>query len=302
MRAAVFSCKGLGDGLLALILSHNLQRNGWQVDTFHSSLSALQSWFPHLPIQTFPQACLENYDRFFLIYETSPWMQEILKECKNRFWVKTTVLNPIATPHCDYPYWEHGKFNGRLPFAENLYLFCKEVLKLPDATKENGIQTPCLIKRDPLRVVIHPTSSRSGKNWTKEKYEELGHRLEDDGLHPVFVLAEDEKEGWKEETVKSFSSLQDLAAFVAGSSALIGNDSGIGHLASCLGLPTLTICRSQMAANFWRPGWSKGEIITPPSWVPNLKGLRIRDRHWQKFISVKQAHAAFKNLYPHLSV
>ena len=76
---------------------------------------------------------------------------------------------------------------------------------------------------------------------------------------------------------------------------MIGNDSGVGHLASCLGIPTLTICRSQMAANFWRPGWSKGAVITPPAWVPNLKGLRLRDQHWQKFISVKKVYKTFIN-------
>ena len=189
MKAAVFSCKGLGDGLIALVLSHNLRLNGWEVDTFHSSLSGLQSWFPGLPIKSFPPS-LEKYDRFFIIYETSPWMQEILKECRNRFWEKTTVLNPIATPNRDYPYWEHGKFNGKVPFAENLYQFCKAVLQLPNSTKENGIQAPDQIERDMARVVIHPTSSRLGKNWTKQKYEELSYRLKNAGFKPVFVLTE----------------------------------------------------------------------------------------------------------------
>ena len=35
MRAAVFSSKGIGDGLISLILSHNLHLNGYNVVTFH---------------------------------------------------------------------------------------------------------------------------------------------------------------------------------------------------------------------------------------------------------------------------
>jgi ADP-heptose:LPS heptosyltransferase len=77
---------------------------------------------------------------------------------------------------------------------------------------------------------------------------------------------------------------------------MIGNDSGIGHLASCLNLPTLIICRSKIAAPFWRPGWTSGEVILPPAWIPNLKGLRFRDKYWQKSITVPKVLKSFNLL------
>ena len=62
MRCAVFSCKGLGDGLVSLVISHNMSINGWKVDTFHNKqLNQLQSWFPHLPISSFPKKTFLKY-------------------------------------------------------------------------------------------------------------------------------------------------------------------------------------------------------------------------------------------------
>lgn len=296
MRCAVFSCMGLGDGLLALILSNNLARAGHQVATYHPFLQGLQSWFPHLPLLPFPKEQIPLYDRYFIIYERTPWMQTILDHCLSHFREKTTVLNPIATPHCDYPYWEEGRFDGNQPFADNLFVFCRDQLKLPRPTKENGIQPPADLKKCPSRVIIHPTSSRAGKNWTRSKFLTLAKQLEADGLEPAFILTEKEKIAWPEIDPPQFATLADLARFVAESGSMVGNDSGIGHLASCLGLPTLIICRSKLAANFWRPAWERGEVLYPPRWIPNLKGMRWRDRHWQKFISVNRVHSLFRAL------
>jgi heptosyltransferase III len=295
-RCAIFSCKGLGDGLIALVLSNNLQQNDVQTTTFHPFLQGLQSWFPHLEMTSFPQiadipACLESYDRFFIVYEKSPWMQAILTECLARFRSKTTVINPIATPNKDYPFWEEARFDGTRSFVDNLFQFSQNRLKLSKTTRENGILPPASLQanRYPNRIVIHPTSSRPGKNWDQVKYMQLAQALEKRGIEPAFLLTEEEKKEWpKQIHAPDWKSLTDLASYVYQSGMMVGNDSGIGHLASCLGLPTLILCRSPMAANFWRPSWSKGHVITPSPWIPNLKGLRWRDKHWQKWISVSK--------------
>ena len=116
-RCAVFSCMGLGDGLIALVLSNNLHLNGCQVTTFHPFLNELQDWFPHLPIERFPsleqlESVLSQFDRFFLVLEKTSWMKQIMEYCQKYFPDKTTILNPIATPNCDYPYWEGGRLMG----------------------------------------------------------------------------------------------------------------------------------------------------------------------------------------------
>jgi heptosyltransferase III len=300
MRCAVFSCLGMGDGLITLVLSNNLKLNGWEVDTFHPFLSGLQGWFPHLPIRSFPALkSLEEYDKFFIIYERMPRMQEVLSYCEKRYPERTTILNPIATKHRDYPYWENGRFDGMLPFVDNLYIYCKDVLKLPILTKSNGIVIPDELQRRRFenRVVIHPMSSRPGKNWSAEKFTALADRLKDLGYQPAFILTEQERQAWgKEIEAPRFGNLSELAAFIAESGWMIGNDSGIGHLASSLGLSTVTICRSYQNALFWRPAWTRGEIITPYAWIPNLKGLRWRDKHWKKWISVSRVLQSFLSL------
>jgi hypothetical protein len=303
MRCAVFSCLGLGDGLITLVLSNNLHLNGASVTTFHPFLSSLQPWFPHLPLSTFPdeiETTLEKFDQIFLFFERLPRMQAILKICLEKYRHKTTILNPIATANRDYPYWEEGKFNGEKTLVENLYTFCKETLKFAVATKSNGMTPPegTQLNPDPRRILLHPTSSREGKNWGQKRFLTLYDKLERRGVTPILLLTKDEQRGWDLEGKRAplFNSLSELAGYVYGSGLLIGNDSGLGHLASCLGTPTLTLCRSAQNAKFWRPAWAQGAVLTPNPWIPNLKGLRLRDKYWQKWISVRKVLTQFSQL------
>lgn len=295
MKCAVFSCLGLGDGLLALVLSHNLQRHGHEVTTFHPFLNQLQGWFPHLPIRPFPPN-LEEFDRFFIVYERSDWSQAVLKECLEKYRDKTTVLNPIATPNTDYPFWEEGRFDGNLPFSDNLMIFCREILKLPQAVKTNGIVLPQGVtpRKHLKRVVMHPTSSRPSKNWSKNKFLKLAARLEKEGWEPVFIVGPNEREEWGR--APKFDTLSDMVVFVAESGYMIGNDSGIGHLASLFGIPTVTLCRNDRTANFWKPAWAPAQVCLPDGWLPNIKWLRWRDQHWQWGISVGKVLKSFHNI------
>ncbi|MCX6986908.1 MAG: hypothetical protein NT065_01945 [Chlamydiae bacterium] len=304
-KSAIFSCLGLGDGLIALILSNNLHLNGYQTTTFHPFLDSLQDWFPHLPLKTFPKEDsllldLNGYDRFYIFFEKSPWMEKIIRFCQSNFPDKTVIINPIATKNTDYPYWENARFNGELPFVDNLTNFCRDILTLPVHTKENGIEPSDKWERRrcPNRIIIHPTSSRPGKNWAQEKFIKLAYQLEKKGFEPFFILTEEERKNWagKDFLSPQFLNLSDLAGFIYESGWMIGNDSGIGHLASCLGIKTLTIARNHKTSSFWRPSWSMGIVVHPPIWIPNIKGIRWRDKQWQKWISVGQAVRAFKHL------
>jgi hypothetical protein len=295
-NAAVFSCLGLGDGLIALVLSHNLSQNGYEVTTFHPSLSGLQRWFPHLPIRSFPAVGeLALYDRFFIVYEKSPQMEAILKHCEEHYPDKTCVLNPIATKKTDYPYWSHGRFDGSISFVDNLVHFCKETLRLESVTKSNGIIPPAGVQpfKEPKRVIIHPTSTKESKNWPREKYLALAEELRALGYFPSFTVSSKERGDWQG---VELSSLDSLARHVCESGYMVGNDSGVGHLASCLGLPTVTVCPRKAQAQFWRPAWQRGEVILPAGWIPNFKGFRLRDQHWKRWIGVSKVVKAFLRL------
>jgi len=301
VRVAVLSCLGLGDGLISLVLSHNLHKNGYDVVTFHPCLKALQEWFPHLPIEPLSSLSLEDfasYDKVFLFHEKTPRMLEIQEFCLEHHPEKIVVLNPIATLKNDYPFWENGKFDGSKTFVDNLVKYCTSELKLKEVTKSNGMVLPAGIKlrKYPKRIVIHPTSSQESKNWPWEKFEGLSQLIEKEGWEPQFLLTKEEKARYPSCRSPEINNLSEMAAYVAESGAMVGNDSGVGHLASCLGLPTVTICRNKEVSYFWRPAWSEGKVIAPPAWLPNLKWMRWRDRHWKKFIPIDKVFKAFQEL------
>ncbi|MDN3507236.1 MAG: glycosyltransferase family 9 protein [Simkaniaceae bacterium] len=293
MKIAIFPCIGLGDGLIALVLANNLVKAGHTVEVFHPLLPKMQPLFPKVFFAPRPTDLQElTHDKWIFFYEKLDWMQQALQANPE----KNVILNPIATPNRDYPFYEEGEFDGTVPFVKNLVQYAKNKWGIEDANQENGITLPADVQRGkyPRRVILHPTSSRAGKNWSKDKFLALAKKLQKEGFDPVFILSEKEREGWPE--APRFPDLCSVAHFVAESGFMIGNDSGIGHLASCLGVPTLTICRNRMSADFWRPAWANGEVIVPPKWIPNLKGLRWRDKKWQAFVPVGKVFRSFSNL------
>lgn len=294
MKHAIFSCLGLGDGLISLVLAHNLVLNGDQATVFHPFLSSLQSWFPNVKIADFStfkeiENQLHSFESFYIFYERSKRMQTLISHCKTNSYLHLRILNPIATERCDYPYWKEGKFNGTHSFVDNLTTFCREELCLPNVTKYNGIVPPSHLQHRLYRkrIVIHPTSSKLEKNWPMDRYVLLSKKLINAGYEPIFILTKEEREHYVVQA-PLFASLQEVASFIYESGYMIGNDSGIGHLASCLGIPTITICRNRRTAAFWRPSWTNGQVINPPKWLPNFKKMRLRDQYWQKCIRVNQ--------------
>jgi ADP-heptose:LPS heptosyltransferase len=184
--------------------------------------------------------------------------------------------------------------------AENMRLFCQRILHLPKLTRGNGfIPLPELQYRKFLkRVVVHPTSAKEDKNWPKEKFVKLALHLKKEGYEPVFVPGTRERDEWTGLgfEVAVFPSLDLLARFIFESGYLVGNDSGLGHLASALKIPTLTFFRRKTAANMWAPSFHTGIALAPASWIPNISGLRWRDKYWKNLISVGMARRAFERL------
>ncbi|MFA5420031.1 MAG: hypothetical protein WC341_16375 [Bacteroidales bacterium] len=190
-KAAVFCHNGLGDGIFSLVLSNNLQLNGWQVDTFNNVIGSMQRWFPHLPVHPYPpiselETILHEYEWFFVVHnDTDEFVLRLIQEGKRRFPDQVKVLYIYPSKHivCE-PYYQDAQIDPTLPIAENLSIFCEKILRLPKVTRSNGFIPPPELRHrnNQKRVVIHPTSSRPGKNWTKEKYLELSRHMLDSKL------------------------------------------------------------------------------------------------------------------------
>lgn len=307
MKCAVFAHAGIGDALTTLTLSNNLHREGWQIDTYQDTMIAqLQSWFPHLLIKKFPTLdkidnLLIDYDRIFVFHsDDCPTITKLmaLKNSKG----KVTVIHPsFSKRYKKQPFYQEGQFNRRLSVVENLKNYCSKVLHLKNPTKHNGIIPPEGLTHHKYanRVIIHPTSSRLGRSWGENDFVKLALHLKSIGMDPKFVMSVKEKLNWehvKECEIITFPTLDLLASYIYESGAFIGNDSGIGHLASCLGIRTLTIARSKRCTRLWRPGWAKGLVVYPNPLYPNISKFRYRDRNWKSLIPLKKVLKAFDSL------
>lgn len=310
MKAGVFFHNGLGDGVNGLVLSQTLHLNGWSVDTFQNTLGSMQRWFPHLPVFSYPPLeelpqILDRYDLYCVVYNSSsPFVSQLIAEGKKRFPERCKVFYFYPSKNIvKEPYYQDACVNPSRSVRENLQKFCHELLRLPKKACGNGFVPPaeCMHRKYLRRIALHPTSSRPQTNWPKEKYVKLALHLQKMGHQPVFIPGKQDLERWKDVQqqgleLADFSALDGLATFLYESGYLVGNDSGLGHMASALGVPTLTFCRRKALAALWRPSFSPGIVLTPSSWIPNIRGFRLRDREWKRFISVGQAKRAFKRL------
>jgi heptosyltransferase-3 len=89
-------------------------------------------------------------------------------------------------------------------------------------------------------VVIHPFSGSPKKNWPLDRFQELANRL------PNALFAE-EPGG-----VLRHGNLYDLARWIAGARAFVGNDSGVTHLAAAVGTPVVALF-GPTDRNVWAP-------------------------------------------------
>ncbi|HSZ58114.1 MAG TPA: glycosyltransferase family 9 protein [Tepidisphaeraceae bacterium] len=118
-------------------------------------------------------------------------------------------------------------------------------------------------------VVLHPGAGSGKKCWPPERYLELARLLNSSGRAVEVVLGEVEMERWPAAQVKAFenvavarrtATLLELLDRIAAASAFVGNDSGPGHLAGILGVPTISIFGPGDPQS-WRPVGPKVQVV-----------------------------------------
>jgi len=308
-KAAVLPAAGIGDALLMMIASARLLDLGYEVTTFHPALIQLQSWFPKHRFASAPS--LEQFPGFFSSYDLV--IAENDNSQKIRTLIELRAQKKVEYLSIFYPSYELHKhapldpldqvFNSDLPMASNIAEASKNLLLLSYGSKENALLPPEELhhRRFIKQVVIHPTSSTASKNWSRDKFFSLAKQLHKRGYSPLFAVSKTERGAWLDAEAKGFilplfDSLDQLARCVFESGFMIGNDSLVGHLASNLLVPTLIIADNVKRMNLWRPDWLPGRVVTPPSWIPNCKGLRWREQHWQTWISPSRVLKEFIKL------
>ncbi|GAB4184413.1 MAG: hypothetical protein Tsb0015_00280 [Simkaniaceae bacterium] len=297
--AAVISSRGIGDGIMMMVASQFLQSQGYAVTTFHNMLGQLKHWFPDHDFESLPpiEACHAVFSRFDLI---------VLQYDHHRLEIKLLMelykQGKIPNLSVFYPSKESSKrevlttwdqvFDENISMVDNVALSISSLFKLQEASKNNGLRPPFYLKprKHKKRILIHPTRSNDAYVWPSDKFFALGKMLQKSGYEVHFVLSLQERPKWAFVEKEGFflpalENLHELASLIYESALLIGNDSGPAHLASNMQVPTIVISNCYKRMKLWRPGWLQGAVLTPPAWILNPKGFRIREKYWDRFIS-----------------
>ena len=291
MKAAIFCSKGIGDGLMMMVASHNLKLAGYEVTTFQDSLHQLAPLFPGHAFEERSRE-LDSFDLIILQNDNSPLSFHIIDSYRDR--LSVFYASYEKDRHRPLTSMDHV-FDRSQTLTDNIAHSIASFLQKTTVVKSNGIVIPSsfIHRKNSKRILIHPTSTTPKRTYAAKKFLKVAERLKREGYEVVFCVAQGERERWlplvnNHFLLPEFPLLCDLATYIYESHSLIGNESGLGHLASNLSIPTLIVasCPKQMA--LWRPGFLPGKVITPPSYIPNFKGLRLRKSRWQTFISPRR--------------
>lgn len=302
-KALVYTSHGLGDGLIFLMISKNLSKNGYIVDTYHPLLFQLQGWIDYTNLLPYPKnfnnfEFLKQYDLIVINSDYQTLNKELVKYTKENIEDKTFELHPSTCKGKNPPIGDL-KFDLEKSILENLKDFCQKSLNLKLVEMSNSLKIPknLIYRKYPNRVAIHPSSKDIEKNWPKEKFYKLCLYLKKLKFDPYLILTDEEKTNFQELDIPkpSFKNLDGMASFIYESGFLIGNDSGVAHLASSLKIPTLTIFSTKRKEKFWRPNFFISKTVI--SWpLINIAHLRLREKFWKKTITVKRVLKNFITL------
>jgi ADP-heptose:LPS heptosyltransferase len=124
--------------------------------------------------------------------------------------------------------------------------------------------------KSPLKILLHPGAGSVLKMWPLAKFLRLEALLESKGCQSEYVIGpaemflKEELLACKDDlkTIHTPGDLAALAALIKTADALIGNDSGVSHLAAFLGLPTVTIFGPSDPQR-WKPYGRAVQIVYP---------------------------------------
>lgn len=284
-KIAILPPDRLGDGILATVMAHNLQQHGYTTTLFNRFMFEMKDWFSGQNIQPFPDLqrvdeVMRGYDKIISVYSTP--LHETTHNLGDR-----------------YKLFRGDSFNRKQTLLWNILTICKDFFHIENPVVDNSVKPPKELEHRKFssRVIIHPMSTNKKKNWPVEKFIALADWLAEKKFEPVFVVSPMEREQWQnllnnKYQLPVFPTIDHLARYVYESGYMIGNDSGVGHLASNLGLRTLIMFGRKSTARIWRPAWGQGRIIVPFQ----LPGATLQMKYWKAMVSVRKVATNFDKL------
>lgn len=306
-KAAILPVKSIGDALLLMIGANHLKNLGYDVTILHDNIRSLRNWFPKFNFKKYSSDDLKNFDHVFVQNDESK-LQKIL-------FLKEALKNKkLSVLYFRYNKSKHGPISNlditleeNQPIAVSLANSFQKFFKIENNCSQKldtGIVIPkgLTFKKHLKRIILQPTSGDTKKCWSKKKFIRLAKRLKNLGFHPIISVAPHERANWlfvqnSGIDLPLFHTLSEFASYLYESAYLIGNDSFAIHLASLMKIDHIMIAASKKLIKTWQGGWLKSNIILPPSWVPNLKHFRLREKSFQTFISTRKVLNVFDSTY-----
>jgi hypothetical protein len=135
-----------------------------------------------------------------------------------------------------------------------------------DAVEEGAASLPWQAAGGP--VLMHPGAGSPRKRWPLGRFLALADRLRGAGRQVDFIVGPAEEDLLPElenrgERAGRPRDLAELAGRLRSTSAFIGNDSGVSHLAGWVGVPSVVIFGPSDPMR-WRPCGRSVEVLRPP--------------------------------------
>ena len=274
-RILIRRVDNLGDNVLALPVVREIRRHhpaarvtvmarpeGW--DLYHGLAEDFISPEPVAKLEKY----LQSYDQVFNIECSFP-----------EGYVPAEAAALGRVQHVGTPSWRKHLYRGLLDgLALHGYEPRRNVPKIrirpADAAEARQWLDERFRRRHrPLIVAVNPSAGYQPKEWALESFVTvcdwlvrefdahlvlLGHRKRDREVSRLHAALPDDHHH-----LLTGQRIGLVAAILAGLDMHIGNDSGTGHVAAAVGLPTVTIF-GPTASNIWRPAGRKAVIIQDP--------------------------------------
>jgi len=168
---------------------------------------------------------------------------------------------------------QHRPDEAKSIHASDVFLKPLEQLTIFDGDPVARLELPGPANRENW-LALHPGSGSEDKNWPEQNWHELvAHMLDHSPMNLLLVGGEAEgaqlqrlAKGTLAERVQiaQHVPLHELAPRLAKCNGYVGHDSGVTHLASALGLPTLVLW-GKSDEKIWRPLGEKVRVLNQHS-------------------------------------
>ncbi len=111
-------------------------------------------------------------------------------------------------------------------------------------------------------VIVHTGAAQPVRVWPLDRYQQLIKAIEERNMNIQLICDADQASWWKKNNRHPMvpQSVSALIEHLKTGDLFIGNDSGPGHLAAALDLPTLTIFGPQLT-EWFRPAHPQGMVV-----------------------------------------